>query len=84
MAGEPSRSEVREFIVGCFTELAAQRRKTDGAAALNVLRARQVTYASTLFFIETGGHYLLLIEPFRLFLQALDEEAGQILDRRQG
>lgn len=82
MAKEPSRSEVREFIVNCFTELAAQRKKTDGAAALNVLRARQIAYASSLFFIETGGHYLLRTDQFMAFMKGLDEEAARLMERR--
>lgn len=80
---EPSRSQVREFITGCFTELAAQRRITDNAAALNMLRARQLTHASDLFFMEKGLHYLLETEEFKRFLQKLDEESTRVLDKRE-
>jgi hypothetical protein len=77
---EPSRSAVREFIVGCYMELAAQRRITDNAAALNTLRARQIAYASVLFFIERGHHYLLALNEFREFMQELDEECARRMD----
>lgn len=84
MANEPSRSAVREFIVGCYTELAAQRRITDNAAALNALRARQIAYASVLFFIEQGHHYLLAMAEFKQFMQKLDEESARKLDGTNG
>lgn len=84
MSNEPSRSMVREFIVGCYTELAAQRKITDNAAALNALRARQIAYASVLFFIEEGQHYLLAMAEFRQFMQKLDEESARKLDGGNG
>lgn len=82
MANEPSRSSVRDFIVACYTDLAAQRRITDSATALSTLRARQLAYGSVLFFIEQGHHYLLAMAEFKAFLQELDEEAARKLDSR--
>jgi hypothetical protein len=75
MQKEPSRGELETFLLAQYTTLAKQRLETDKTGMYVTIRAAQVAYAGTLFYMRTGLHHVAAPQVFKEFMKKLDDSA---------